>query len=103
MVQPALAPYLLRLIQSGLNRFWKCLSRVAKVPNGFENGFRGLRRGVLERKQGFAGMAKYKKLGSVTLFDAQNTKEELSKLGNPLERLSQVVDFEMFRKALEDL
>ena len=48
-------------------------------------------------------MAKYKKLGSVTLFDAQNTKEVLSKLGNPLERLSQVVDFEMFRKALEDL
>ncbi|MCQ2297672.1 MAG: transposase, partial [Bacteroidales bacterium] len=48
-------------------------------------------------------MAKYKRLGSVTLFDAQNTKEELSKLGNPLERLSQVVDFEMFRKALEDL
>ena len=31
-------------------------------------------------------MAKYKKLGSVTLFDAQNTKEELSKLGNPLEQ-----------------
>lgn len=48
-------------------------------------------------------MAKYKQLGSVTLFDTQNTKEELSKLGNPLERLSQVVDFEMFRKALEDL
>ena len=48
-------------------------------------------------------MAKYKKLGSVTLFDAQNTKEDLSKLGYPLERLSQVVDFEMFRKALEDL
>ena len=48
-------------------------------------------------------MAKYKRLGSVTLFDTQNTKEEISKLGNPLERLSQVVDFEMFRKALEDL
>lgn len=48
-------------------------------------------------------MAKYKKLGSVTLFDAQNTKENLSELGNPLERLSQVVDFEMFRKALEDV
>ena len=48
-------------------------------------------------------MAKYKRLGSVTLFNTQNTKEELSKLGNPLERLSQVVDFEMFRKALEDL
>lgn len=48
-------------------------------------------------------MAKYKKLGSVTLFDAQNTKENLSRLGNPLERLSQVVDFEMFRDALEDV
>ena len=31
-------------------------------------------------------MAKYKRLGSVTLFDAQNTKEDLSKLGNPLEQ-----------------
>ena len=48
-------------------------------------------------------MAKYKRLGSVTLFDTQNTKENLSELGNPLERLSQVIDFEMFRKALEDL
>ncbi len=37
-------------------------------------------------------MAKYKKLGSVTLFDTQNTKENLAALGNPLERLSQVVD-----------
>ena len=48
-------------------------------------------------------MAKYKKLGSVTLFDAQNTKENLSALGNPLERLSQVIDFEMFRNTLEDV
>ena len=48
-------------------------------------------------------MAKYKKLGSVTLFDTQNTKENLSALGNPLERLSQVIDFEMFRNALEDV
>lgn len=47
-------------------------------------------------------MAKYKKLGSVTLFDAQTTKENLSELGNPLERLSQVIDFEMFRGALEE-
>ena len=47
-------------------------------------------------------MAKYKKSGTVTLFDTQDTKEKLSDLGNPLERLSQVVDFEMFRKALED-
>lgn len=48
-------------------------------------------------------MAKYKKFGAVTLFDAQNTKENLSELGNPLERLSQVVDFELFRNALEDV
>ncbi|MBQ0159638.1 MAG: hypothetical protein KBT28_03300 [Bacteroidales bacterium] len=48
-------------------------------------------------------MAKYKRLGSVTLFDTQNTKENLSALGNPLERLSQVFDFEMFRNALEDV
>jgi len=48
-------------------------------------------------------MAKYKKFGSVTLFDAQNTKENLSELGNPLERLSQVVDFELFRNSLEDV
>lgn len=33
-------------------------------------------------------MAKYKKLGAVTLFDAQDTKENLSKLVNPHERLS---------------
>lgn len=58
MARPALAPYLLRLIQSGLNRFWKCLSRVAKVPNGFENRCRGLRKWVLKLKQGFAGVQK---------------------------------------------
>ena len=46
-------------------------------------------------------MAKYKKLGSFTLFDAQTTKENLSELGNPLERLSQVIDFGMFRETLE--
>lgn len=48
-------------------------------------------------------MAKYKKPWSVTLFDAQDTKENLSELGNPLECLSQVVDFEMFRNAMEDV
>ena len=48
-------------------------------------------------------MANYKKSGTVTLFDTQNIKENLSELGNPLERLSKVVDFEMFRNALEDV
>ena len=46
-------------------------------------------------------MAKYKRLGAVTLFDTQNTKENLSALGNPLERLSEVIDFEMFRDSLD--
>ena len=48
-------------------------------------------------------MANYKKSGTVTLFDTQNIKENLSELGNPLERLSKVVDFEMFRKSMEDV
>lgn len=47
-------------------------------------------------------MAKYKGTGVVTLFDAQNNKENLSAMGNPLERLAQVIDFEMFRESLED-
>ena len=46
-------------------------------------------------------MAKYKRLRSVTLFDTQNTKENLSVLGNPLERFSEVIDFEMFRDSLD--
>lgn len=29
-------------------------------------------------------MAKYKKLGAITLFDTQNTKKTLAELGNPL-------------------
>ncbi|GHU61020.1 hypothetical protein FACS1894121_1880 [Bacteroidia bacterium] len=45
---------------------------------------------------------KYKSIGNVGLFDAWNTKEKLSKIGNPLERLSNVMDFEMFRPELED-
>ena len=47
-------------------------------------------------------MAKYKKPGIVTLFVTQNGKETLAELGNPLQRLSQVADFEMFSNALED-
>ncbi|GHV65284.1 hypothetical protein FACS1894199_05580 [Bacteroidia bacterium] len=45
---------------------------------------------------------KYKSSGNVGLFDSWNTKEKLSKMGNPLERLSNVMDFEMFRPELED-
>ena len=48
-------------------------------------------------------MAKYKGTGTVTLFDAQNTKENLSALGNPLDRLLQVINFEIFRIILEEV
>ena len=43
----------------------------------------------------------YKKLGNVSLFDDEETLDKLNSLGNPLEKLSKVIDFEMFRKDLE--
>ncbi|KAA6322457.1 hypothetical protein EZS27_028000 [termite gut metagenome] len=47
-------------------------------------------------------MSKYKIRGNMGLFDTHNNKEKLSQIGNPLERLSKVVDFEMFRAELEE-
>ena len=44
----------------------------------------------------------YKTRGIKGLFDIQNTIEHLSNIGNPLERLSQTVDFEIFRSILEN-
>jgi len=44
----------------------------------------------------------YKKRGNKGLFDTEFTKERLSSIGNPLESISKAVDFEMFRKTLED-
>lgn len=45
----------------------------------------------------------YKSLNSVSLFDESETLAELSSLKNPLERLSSVIDFEIFRDTLESL
>ncbi|GHT38021.1 hypothetical protein AGMMS49965_00160 [Bacteroidia bacterium] len=45
---------------------------------------------------------KYKKQGKTGLFDKDFAKEKLSKLGNPLEKLHKVIDFEMFRPELEE-
>jgi len=45
---------------------------------------------------------KYKQRGSIGLFDKEETTAKLSKLGNPLEKLHKVIDFEMFRPELED-
>lgn len=46
-------------------------------------------------------MQKYKTTGKRGLFDEQETLEKLSQINNPLERISLVVDFELFRELLE--
>ena len=47
-------------------------------------------------------MGKYKTTGKQTLFDAKNTIQKLSEIGNPLDKLDSVIDFEMFRSRLEE-
>ena len=46
-------------------------------------------------------MRQYKEHGNVSLFDSEITLQKLSNIGNPLEKLSSVIDFEMFRERLE--
>lgn len=43
----------------------------------------------------------YKSRGKKGLFDEEFTKERLSLIGNPLESVSKVIDFELFRESLE--
>jgi deoxyribose-phosphate aldolase len=43
----------------------------------------------------------YKIQGKNGLFDEQFTIERLSEIGNPLEKISTVIDFEAFRNTLE--
>lgn len=45
---------------------------------------------------------KYKLTGNRGLFDTEETFEKLKAIGNPLDMLLKVVDFEMFRTKLED-
>ena len=47
-------------------------------------------------------MTIYKTTGRTGLFDAEANLEKLTKLGNPLEKLHKVIDFEMFRPELEE-
>lgn len=47
-------------------------------------------------------MRKYKTTGNTTLFDKEDMERKLTEMGDPLERLSKTVDFEMFRADLED-
>jgi len=44
----------------------------------------------------------YKSQGTKGLFDEQYTIERLSEIGNPLERISKVIDFELFRNLIEE-
>jgi len=43
----------------------------------------------------------YKKQGNKSLFDEEFAIRKLSKIGNPLEKISEVIDFEIFRYLLE--
>ena len=47
-------------------------------------------------------LLKYKPSGRIGLFDEEESRSKLSKLGNPLEKLHKVINFEMFRIELED-
>jgi len=44
---------------------------------------------------------KYKRTGNKGLFDEQYIYQKLLDIGNPLEKISKVIDFEMFREILE--
>ncbi|MFV0392064.1 MAG: IS5 family transposase [Paludibacteraceae bacterium] len=48
-------------------------------------------------------MLKYKTTGNRGLFDEETSVDKLSAIGNPLEMISKVIDFEMFRTTLEDV
>lgn len=45
--------------------------------------------------------SKFRRTGNISLFDREDTADKLRKTGNPLEKLSQVIDFEIFRPILE--
>src|SRR5659263_664929 len=45
---------------------------------------------------------KYKPTGKIGLFDKQFAAQQLTDMGNPLEAISKVVDFEFFRPILEE-
>lgn len=47
-------------------------------------------------------MSKYKATGNRGFFDEQEQVEKLSAIGNPLDMISKVIDFEMFRNTLEE-
>ena len=47
-------------------------------------------------------MQKYKATGNRGFFDKEDNLAKLSTMGNPLEMISKVIDFELFRLLFED-
>lgn len=45
----------------------------------------------------------YKSTGNISLFENDQKRDKLSMLGNPLEKLSKVIDFDIFRDNLEKM
>ena len=48
-------------------------------------------------------LSRYRKLRYKSVFESENQSSRLNVIGNPLERLSSLVDFEIFRPTLEAL
>ena len=46
-------------------------------------------------------LSRYRKLRYKSVFESENQSSRLNVIGNPLERLSSLVDFEIFRPTLE--
>ncbi len=65
------------------------------------NRFLNLSWRVLNQDEMSLFRSEYKKQGKRSLFDEQDAIERLSKIGNPLEKISAVIDFEFFRASLE--
>ena len=55
----------------------------------------------IKNAQEMANSQEYKNQGKKGLFDEQFTIERLSEIGNPLEKISNVIDFESFRSTIE--
>lgn len=44
----------------------------------------------------------YRQQGNMGLFDYEDTMDKLNHMGTPLDKLTKVIDFELFRETLED-
>jgi hypothetical protein len=56
---------------------------------------------VEKKEKAVMSKNKFKSKGRVGLFDKETRSLKISNLGNPLEKLDRVIDFEMYREELE--